>query len=1525
MNEENVKRISFGITKGHSFSFGTASANGVFKINSREEIILTSREIIRVDSGIIVNRAPHQSSTGIYCPTYDALVTVTGVQSEFSVFLLNYDIREPIMKGVPLDQIGIYHVLFDDKNSILVTFGNGIKTWYFECLPKKARTCISDNYANIRPKASFAPYYTAFMMIIPCLDADNRRIFIPTSDGLLCYDYDGNFLPPPLAHNNHWFTMFTINPFTKKMLTSDRDEAKDAKQERAANFKTPIVTQGVQYWRRNGTLSKELPFINASLFAAYFINNEFVVAIDAFFSVHIIDLKTMRFFTCLKIEFRPSHISFENDERDLRLVFCSVSSVYYYNICVPWRLWNLTHIPVTKILRCPKYECAARISVELADSSIRLFTPYSILVTLCHSSNPSSPVATLIDRGSPEDPTRDQVFVILESGLVQIFGANECPCLPASTIPNLKARSIIVSNFLDRQRCILIGTRIGDILSYDYTTLAFIRRTLVCQGSILFMFPHQASKTLLVLTDYRMYRVSMVDGKVKAEYRQDCEDVAALFDDLLVIGYANGSYLIERIYDTEGIEIIHKEKNPLHNGKVVGLSRGSDYFVSAGFDGSVLVWNMDAVILAKLTFPTPIYSIGVHNGLRGLLIGTDAEIMIVDGKLLFDGIVDEEDIPYDNYDRRKDYVISQFVSPPDEDSIHKSRNPRNRRRRKKKSGEDDDESSVESTKPKQSEYAAMIERMKAEKERKEREEEERKKAEEEAKRKEEERKQAEEEEARRKEEEERNETNDDYQPKQNETNQNDEIEEFEKKPRQPISLVSGKEKVVVENNFEGKPVEIDEELKQRIEQEEAAKEEKARLKKEKAERERIEKEMKEEEEKQKKNKRQNKNKGDNTNEKTTDNTNDNENKQKTRPSADELAKNEKAKKKPVNPTKTSPEKEIIMLNTRNNKVRKNYNDPNANLTNQVIDGLSLDDPTGLKAKKSKQVKNKKLSNKTKANNDNGNNILDNYDENGNPIDGKKRKGKIVGYDENGNPIYDNGKGKIIGYDKDGNPIYGTILGYDKDGNPIYGKIIGYDKDGNPIYAKIVGFDENGNPIYADENEIIGYDENGNPIHRNKKIIGYDKDGNPIYADDSEIVGYDENGNPIYRKKKIIGYDKDGNPIYENGNQLISSKDSRTITGYDENGNPIYSNSNKNKKIVGYDENGNPIYENDSSKKKKGRNWNRLSKTVNRSTSPLQYSDMLDGVMADLSKTMPAEDPAQSETMRLRREKLAEMQRRRCKTPNTAQSYRMKHIIHVHMRVNRDFPPDIDIRKTVNPPCLVYSPEYLSLALGDDINEDAWQKFERMCCFRAVNDFERESYTRHRNFILTNRNRLNQNTLNLNLTVSSTLHSTQNTNPTVPVIELYHTDEDPLKKYSSSLIPLNNSSRGSPRSTRTNNESSLNSSNLPLLNLDSSKYQRTNSRNDNGDDTDSVYEYRKLSMLMDSQRQAMSARSTRSTASYATNRRRLESPRSIFPWLDDEMLRPSSQRRAPSPVRIVNHGHSKQQFRTLLSIFKKVKR
>ena len=1507
MENDDVRQIDFGIKPAHSFNFGTATVHGVFKINEREELIATSKEIVRVDSNVIVKKSPHVSNRSVYCPSYDALVTLTEIRSTFSIFFVEHSIKEPVATGIPVDQTGIQHILFDDIHGIIVTLGNGIKTWYLDSLRRKQRTVVTDNKANIIERAFFALDYTSFTLEKPSIDSQNQKILIPTKNGILCYDYDGNVLKPPLKYNNHWFTMFAINPFNNKMITSDKDEAKESKMQRAANFGKPIVAQGVQYWRKDGTLSKMVPFTNNSIYAGFFLNKEFIVVIDAQFIVHIIDLKTQKFFTCLRLECRPFHIYFQNDQRDLRIVICSAMNVFYYNICVPWRLWARTQIAATRIMRCPKLDYAARIAAEFVDSSIRLFTPSASLLTLCHSRNPSTPSCVVVDRGTPDYEDRDQVIVVLENGTVELYAPKECPCGPFSTF-DIKAHSCCVVNFLG-ELSICFGTRIGDIMVYDYNSMQYKKRIKVCQGVITHLFPHTPSNSLLVIIDYMMYRISLEDGSLIETHRQNDSPVEELYDDILIAGYENGSFLIEKILD-RGVDILHKSPHPQHQGKVVGISRGKDHFFSAGYDGSVLVWNFNAEVLVKLTFPLHLYSVGVHNGFRGLLVATDSEIMIVDGRTLFGDEVDEEDVPYDNYDKRRDYLLENLIgyrTGGDEEVYHgvskdiktkvhikKHRldaSPRKKHPRKEEQVKGENEGEE---KEKEESLEQEGKKNAEEEEKNEQDDEEKAKEQEEIERKRralEEEEEALEEERKRKQ----------QQQQQKDENQADDNKEKEKNNnKKQLHILSGTETVVMENQFDGKPKFSEEEIqKKRKELEE--KEEKERKKKEKTARKKKE---KEEEEKRKK-KEEKKNKGKDSPDAKHDRKKKEEGEGETsgetkqvkppqnRPSAEQVRKQRMNKPKGEStnsPTSPRDNKE----NPRNKIIRRNPNDPNANpkYTSQLIDGVVLDEAGEGKAYQGKGGKKGKKSKKggrhdgnrgagkgSHGNGTSGGGYGGDGSGRGDGRDGTAAGGKSIYGDGVNGGGYGPGGGSGVGpngtlgsgYGPGGyesgtgqgtNGQYGPVgSGSGQGANGEFG--YGPGKNGQGGYGSGDGQGANGQYGYGPgqgSNGPYGSGENGQGPN-GEFGYGPGQNGQGGYGPGGSGSGQGSNSRGGYGPGHGNNMNRSTSPLYDNDSLLDSTRKHKKVTKPSGNrGNS--GRSHKYSTLNGHN----------------GQNGDNT------------HGEGYHGNGGEGVGVRTGNNSSLSQTLEPHRKILrgGESKRKRPSTPSGDQLYRLHHIIHVHIKVNREFPPDIDIRKTKNPPCLIYSPEYLALALGDSVDETTWQKFKRMCCFQGVNDFNFESFSRTKHFMLENTERI---------------ESKKQQRTEIPIIEVCETGEFSCRPTSIAVTDIEKLRAVSARSdyfsvlNRTKNSTNQNSI-MPALDLERIKYD---------------YDHSRVSM---------SARSTRSTISPMQHSKR---PISMYPWLDDEMLRPSSSRRIATPVKIINPtGKAKQMYRNLESIFKTIR-
>ena len=644
-----VREINFGIQKVSSFSFGTAYINTVMRLNKYEHIVTTSKEVLRIENGIVKSRCACQVSAAIYCKEYDALITVSPTHSEFTVFFPSVSMKEPVFQGMKLDQVGVYHILFDKRTATIITIGQGVKTWYLNCLLKKERRTLFDNRMTIEPRASFGVSYSASMITVPSYDASKGIIYLPTASGLQCFDLDGEVQPQPVKFPGDVLSMFAVNPFNGNMLSSDRD---DSKQDRLAKYRPPESHEGICYWSKKGVLRARIPFTNSSLFAAFFVNKEFVVGLDAALFVHIVDLKTLKFYPMFQLGARPTRVFFEIFQDQPRLYVVTNNEFSTYMVRVPWRLWYKAPTAPLKMARCPRYKHAARILMQLSDASFHFVQPVTAsILTTCHSKNLARPVNYYADRGIAGVHERDQLFVVLDSGTVEVFAAHENPCKPSMSI-DMKATCCCVCNIFGTD-AILFSTKIGDIMVYKYDGMTLMKRLQICQDRILFVHAFQSLGVIIAVICNKFYMLSMKDGTIMHEIKQDANEVTAFFHDIFAVGYDNGALSIRRILE-DGTELLHNPQAVEHQGKVTAISAGSSFFVTTGEDGSVMVWNLNAERLAILRFPTRIFSCCVQNGFRNILLGTDSAVMIVEGSLLFGKEIDPEDVDMDNYDRIHD-------------------------------------------------------------------------------------------------------------------------------------------------------------------------------------------------------------------------------------------------------------------------------------------------------------------------------------------------------------------------------------------------------------------------------------------------------------------------------------------------------------------------------------------------------------------------------------------------------------------------------------------------------------------------------------------------------------------------------------------------------------------------------------------------------------------------------------------------------------------------------------------------------
>lgn len=631
---DDVLQLDFGIENVYDLKLNAFHYHTLIRLNRYEAFVATPKEIIRFENMVEKKRYPLKSCACLYSDQHDALVLVTPVNSEFQVYFLN-DMKKPQLTGVKLDQVGVNHMFYSAKSKTIITIGIGIKTWNFDCELASARLMSQDKSVKIEQRASFAHAYNSKMLSPPVYDEENDIIITYTDSGLVSYSLDGKVLPSLTNSASGRITMFALNPVNRKMMTCDY------------NF-------GICYWDKNGRLIKRFGINNFSIVAGFFANNEFFICVDINFNVHIIDVKTYRNFTEFKLPQRPQKILFEKlSNQPPQMIIINETSITFYQIKLPWSLWTSTKTTPVEIKRCPMENKAARLAVKLSDSSIQLFSPKTKqILSICHSSITSFPKCAHVDRGIINVFTRDQLYVLYDNGYAEIFLCNSNPCEPSATL-NLKSNCSLTCK-VNGQWVILFGARTGEVLIYSYEELKFLRKIPLTAEPVLGLLQHEKSGSIFAVLSRRLVRIGTEDGGQKKEYNLISSDVMAIYDDLLIVCYENGTMIINKINEDLSFDRILSDTRPQHGGPISAITRGQTFFVTVALDGSVLIWNMNAEILVMCHFPIKIFSCCVLNGNRSILLGTETEIMILETKCVFGKEIDREDPVLDNFDRKKD-------------------------------------------------------------------------------------------------------------------------------------------------------------------------------------------------------------------------------------------------------------------------------------------------------------------------------------------------------------------------------------------------------------------------------------------------------------------------------------------------------------------------------------------------------------------------------------------------------------------------------------------------------------------------------------------------------------------------------------------------------------------------------------------------------------------------------------------------------------------------------------------------------
>lgn len=653
MAEDSYKLLEWGLEEESCLQIKSQSLGTVVQFREKEFLVLGQKEITRFESTIVKESYPYVLTALVPVPKYDILIGVTAVSAEF-IILFQSDLKNHLMTGVKVNDQSVFNIIFSSKSDTIITSGEHLITWSFKYTPSETSVVFTYPTIKISMKKNILSHIHSSIMNPPMFDYLHEELYINDNKGnIQSYDLNGITNGTAIKYGSLTQTACGFNSDTQHFMTTNSN-------------------QGAILWpKRAGGINKRFFIGTSASLAIQFLDDECVAILDAKYMITIIDVKTSNFFNCYQSKF-PIHRMFYFQKPIPRIVLCSGGTVILLKVNLPWRFWNPTFGKPLSIKRSNKRGEAARITVVLENSHVRLISPKTgSILTAATLTSLATPITCFYDRGTNEikldnNVKRDQLLIPLIDGPMEIFSTGQDPCEMIGRI-DIKITSVCECKFRN-EWSFCFSTNVGQLLFYSYNNMKMIGR-IVCNHKypIIGTFYDRESECLILAFNDRSVLLSLQQEKEVGDYiHVKCSKVSLFFDRILIFASEKG--LIESLYVLNK-QLLRHETNSmrLHDDSITSFSLGSTFFVSSSIDKTVKVWSKEFHVLCKLVLPLPILQCCVMNGKRDILVATLNEIMIVKGSDVFGDLIDQEDELYDNYDKKSDFLDSSFMMFADEE------------------------------------------------------------------------------------------------------------------------------------------------------------------------------------------------------------------------------------------------------------------------------------------------------------------------------------------------------------------------------------------------------------------------------------------------------------------------------------------------------------------------------------------------------------------------------------------------------------------------------------------------------------------------------------------------------------------------------------------------------------------------------------------------------------------------------------------------------------------------------------------
>ncbi|EAY20820.1 hypothetical protein TVAG_436440 [Trichomonas vaginalis G3] len=631
----NKNLINYGIEPDFQLNVFTGPVNSVYMVSDTEYVASSTREIVKFEGSNVKMTGNFQFDCSCFVKPAEVIVGISSRGHEFVVLPIN-NFAKPIIEGMPTNMLTVFHILYSEKSSVLITLGTGIKTWKFEFPEQNSILSHRRNDIKITPISTFLSTYDAPIVNMPPFNYIDEELLLPSIQGLQYFKINGNQSQQATKLPVSKVSNYTLFEKTRKVLVTENGD--------------------VCVWNKFHNLTHRHTFSTELITSIFMPDKENAIIVTGSLNVFMMNVKTGRFWRCGTLPQTPNKI-FQFPKRKEVVAMTFLNTLTFYKVNIPWKLWAASILKSKILQRVSKLNEAARILIISDSNFIKIYSPRTkTQVTTASPSVAGNIIFPFYDRGS-KLVKKDNLFTILANGAVLGFETSTAPSVEFINV-EMKATSMVKFQYHDRD---VYGITVltGDLVVVDPDNFNILQSIQVSSSQSPVRNSVLGASYIICFTDDETVLIDLYDLSIVLRKKLLINGCVKARNDTLYVGKESGNIIL---YEIRGA-IINEIPPPFrqHNLAVTAIEFGTDYWISAALDGLLKFWDYKNENLKTINFFTPLFSLTIMNGMRDTLVGTSNDVMVVPGTVVFGNITDKENKDIDNFDRYVDELAPDSI------------------------------------------------------------------------------------------------------------------------------------------------------------------------------------------------------------------------------------------------------------------------------------------------------------------------------------------------------------------------------------------------------------------------------------------------------------------------------------------------------------------------------------------------------------------------------------------------------------------------------------------------------------------------------------------------------------------------------------------------------------------------------------------------------------------------------------------------------------------------------------------------